>query len=149
MWPSSTPPTGWLQENGASLSRTGTYADLFAVIGTTYGAANGSSFNLPDSRGRFVRVWNNGAGIDPDAGSRTAVTTTGATMSAGDNVGTLQTSAFASHRHNVPGAIASVGSGTGSANRLTYDNGDFFTNFVGDSSETRPTNTYRMMIIKF
>jgi phage-related tail fiber protein len=121
---------------------------LFAVIGTTYGAADSSSFNLPDSRGYFVRVWNNGAGIDPNAGSRTAVTTTGKTMSAGDNVGTLQQSDFASHQHSVPGAIASVGSGTGGANRLTYDAGGFNTGFVG-GSETRPVNTYRMMIIKY
>lgn len=46
------PPEGYLLENGAAVSRT-TYADLFALIGTTYGAGNGSTtFNLPDSRGR-------------------------------------------------------------------------------------------------
>ena len=148
MWPMGTPPTGWLQENGASLLRAGIYANLFAVIGTTYGAADSTHFNLPDSRGYFVRVWDSGASIDPNSGSRTAVTTTGKTMSAGDNVGTLQTSDFASHRHNVPGAIASVGTGTGGANRMTYDNGDFYSGYVG-GSETRPVNTYRMMIIKY
>jgi len=48
----STAPTGYLLENGAAVSRT-TYAELFAAIGTTYGAGNGSTtFNLPDSRGR-------------------------------------------------------------------------------------------------
>ena len=48
----TTAPAGYLLENGAAVSRT-TYADLFAVIGTTYGAGNGSTtFNLPDSRGR-------------------------------------------------------------------------------------------------
>lgn len=46
-------PSGYLAENGAAVSRT-TYATLFAAIGTTYGAGNGSStFNLPDSRGRL------------------------------------------------------------------------------------------------
>ncbi len=45
-------PTGYLIENGAAVSRT-TYASLFSVIGTTYGAGDGSTtFNLPDSRGR-------------------------------------------------------------------------------------------------
>jgi microcystin-dependent protein/Tfp pilus assembly protein PilV len=48
----SAPPTGYLIENGAAVSRT-LYANLFAAIGTTYGAGNGSTtFNLPDSRGR-------------------------------------------------------------------------------------------------
>lgn len=43
----------WLICDGAAVSRT-TYADLFAAIGTTYGAGNGSTtFNLPDLRGRF------------------------------------------------------------------------------------------------
>jgi len=48
----STPPQGYLLEDGAAISRS-TYSDLFAVIGTTYGAGDGSTtFNLPDSRGR-------------------------------------------------------------------------------------------------
>ncbi|MGV9001587.1 MAG: tail fiber protein [Candidatus Saccharimonadaceae bacterium] len=49
----TTVPTGYALEDGAAVSRT-TYADLFASIGTTYGAGNGSTtFNLPDSRGRI------------------------------------------------------------------------------------------------
>jgi microcystin-dependent protein/Tfp pilus assembly protein PilE len=48
----STAPDGYLLEDGSAVSRT-TYAALFAVIGTTHGAGNGSTtFNLPDSRGR-------------------------------------------------------------------------------------------------
>ena len=46
-------PAGWLFCHGQAVSRT-TYARLFAVIGTTYGAGNGSTtFNLPDLRQRF------------------------------------------------------------------------------------------------
>lgn len=41
-------PSGYLPCNGSAISRT-TYADLFAVIGTTYGAGDGSTtFNLPN-----------------------------------------------------------------------------------------------------
>ena len=41
-------PSGWLLCNGNAVSRT-TYADLFAVIGTNYGAGNGTTtFNLPN-----------------------------------------------------------------------------------------------------
>lgn len=44
----TTIPNGYLACNGAAVSRT-TYATLFAVIGTTYGAGNGSTtFNLPN-----------------------------------------------------------------------------------------------------
>ena len=60
----STVPTGWLKCNGALLSRT-TYASLFAVIGTTYGAGDGSTtFALPDLRGEFVRGVDDGRGVD-------------------------------------------------------------------------------------
>jgi microcystin-dependent protein len=52
---SYTPPVGWLIADGAAVSRS-TYALLFYVIGTTFGAGNGSTtFNLPDLRGYFVR----------------------------------------------------------------------------------------------
>ena len=48
----STLPAGHLWGNGAAVSRT-TYAALFAIFGTTYGAGDGSTtFNLPDKRGR-------------------------------------------------------------------------------------------------
>ena len=41
-------PSGWILCNGDAVSRT-TYADLFAVIGTNYGAGNGTTtFNLPN-----------------------------------------------------------------------------------------------------
>ena len=57
-------PTGWLKANGAAVSRT-TYADLFAAIGTTFGAGNErTTFNLPDLRGEFVRGLDDGRGID-------------------------------------------------------------------------------------
>lgn len=48
----TTAPTGWLFCYGQAVSRT-TYADLFAAIGTSYGAGDGSTtFNIPDRRGR-------------------------------------------------------------------------------------------------
>ncbi len=53
-WNSNTIPTGYLLEDGGAISRT-TYADLFAVIGTTFGSGDGSTtFNLPNSKGRVV-----------------------------------------------------------------------------------------------
>ena len=47
----ATAPTGWLLSDGSAVSRT-TYAALFAVVGETYGAGDGTTtFNLPDLSG--------------------------------------------------------------------------------------------------
>lgn len=60
----TTAPTGWLKANGAAVSRT-TYAILFAAIGTTFGAGDGSTtFNLPDLRSEFLRGLDDGRGVD-------------------------------------------------------------------------------------
>ena len=41
-WSKSAVPSGFLECNGAAVSRS-TYSDLFSAIGTTYGAGDGSS----------------------------------------------------------------------------------------------------------
>lgn len=47
-------PEGWLLCDGSAVSRND-YADLFAAIGTVYGAGDGSStFNVPDLSGRVI-----------------------------------------------------------------------------------------------
>lgn len=49
----TTAPAGWLVCDGSAVSRT-SYADLFAAIGTTYGAGDESTtFNLPDLSGKL------------------------------------------------------------------------------------------------
>ena len=53
MWPTGTAPSGFLLCTGGAVSRT-TYAALFAVVGTTFGAGDGSTtFNLPDYTNRM------------------------------------------------------------------------------------------------
>ena len=60
----TTAPSGYLKCNGAAVSRT-TYADLFGIIGTTWGEGDGSStFNVPDLRGEFVRGWADNGSVD-------------------------------------------------------------------------------------
>jgi len=55
-------PTGYFLCDGSAVSRT-TYAALYAIVGTTHGAGNGSStFNLPDLRDRFVVGASNSTG---------------------------------------------------------------------------------------
>ena len=64
LFATTTAPSGYLECDGSAVSRT-TYADLFAIIGTTWGEGNGSStFNVPDLRGEFVRGWDDGRGVD-------------------------------------------------------------------------------------
>ena len=61
---SPSPPAGCLRTNGAAVSRVA-YARLFATIGTVYGAGDGvSTFQLPDTRGLFIRDIDGGAGRD-------------------------------------------------------------------------------------
>lgn len=59
-WSSNTAPANWLICDGSAVSRE-TYSSLFAAIGTTYGAGNGTTtFNLPDLRGRVAVGRNSG-----------------------------------------------------------------------------------------
>ena len=63
----STTPAGWLLCDGSAVSRT-TYANLFAVIGTTYGTGNGSTtFNVPNLTNKFIQG-NSTAGTTKNAG---------------------------------------------------------------------------------
>jgi microcystin-dependent protein len=91
----SSAPTGWLLCYGQTVSRT-TYADLFAVLGTTYGAGDGSTFGIPDLRGRAVfgkdNMGGSTAGRVTNAGSAITGTTLGA---AGGN------EALQQHSHSV------------------------------------------------
>lgn len=53
MFGGSSAPTSWLMCDGTAISRA-TYATLFGILGTAYGAGDGSTtFNLPDLRQRF------------------------------------------------------------------------------------------------
>ena len=116
----STNPTNWLFCAGQAISRS-TYADLFTIIGTTYGVGDGSTtFNIPDLRGRLV------AGQD-DMGGTSANRLTG--LSGGDVLGasggaethTLTTTEMPSHTHGAGSyqiAGSSGGSGSGAALNL-------------------------------
>lgn len=51
----NTTPDGWLLCDGSAISRTD-YAELYAVIGDTYGAGDGTTtFNLPDLADKFIQ----------------------------------------------------------------------------------------------
>jgi microcystin-dependent protein len=87
-------PAGYLNCDGSAVSRT-TYAALFTLLGTYYGAGNGSTtFNLPDLSGRVT------AGIDYFnrlAGVVGSAATLGAT--GGSDTVVLTAGQLASHSH--------------------------------------------------
>jgi microcystin-dependent protein len=125
-------PSGYLEANGAAISRT-TYSALFAVVGTTFGSGDGSTtFNLPDLRGEFLRGWDNGKGTD-----------------SGRTFGSFQADEFKSHTHVYSRALApgsgqdQAGSGSGDAVRHENTN----TTATG-GAETRPRNIALLPCIK-
>ena len=69
MYGSITPPAGFLNCNGAAVSRT-TYAALFSVIGTTFGAGNGTTtFNVPETTNNTIRGGYSSGNIGVSAGA--------------------------------------------------------------------------------
>ena len=145
MYAGSAAPYGYLVCNGAAVSRS-TYATLFALCGTAFGQGNGTTtFNLPDLRGRFVRMTDGGSGLDPDAAGRTAMATGGAT---GNNIGSVQADAFEAHVH----AVIPTNNGVGVVDAPnSFQNGTADPSFDTESTggnETRPVNAYLNFIIK-
>lgn len=94
-------PTGWLLCDGTAISRT-TYAALFAVINTTYGIGDGgTTFNLPNLKGRVL--------VGRDAG-QSEFDTLG--KAGGAKTHTLATSELPSHNHPVTDPTHAHGDGT-------------------------------------
>ena len=101
-WGSASIPSGFLECNGQAVSRS-TYAGLFAVIGTTYGAGDTTTtFNVPDLTDRTVVNKSNTKNLAQTGGANT-VTPTG-------NVGstTLTTQQIPSHAHSGAGGSGGV-----------------------------------------
>ena len=145
-------PTGYLKANGAAISRT-VYAELFAEIGTSFGAGDGvNTFNLPDCRGEFIRGWDDGRGIDLDR-----------------VLGSKQSQQLQKHKHMSFGEAvnnwvfgnSSARGKMGTYGGIDYDNYFYYTNdgteykdsnpnaigVVGE--ETRPRNIALLACIKY
>ena len=95
----STAPDGWLLCDGSAISRT-TYADLYAVISTTYGAGNSSTtFNLPDLRGRMALGLDNMGGTSANVVIAGVADTLGST--AGVEAHTMTEDEMPNHSHRL------------------------------------------------
>lgn len=144
----NTAPTGYLKANGAAVSRTA-YADLFAALGTTFGAGDGfNTFNLPDLRGEFLRGWSDGRNVD-----------------SGRVFGSSQSEDFKSHNHLDLSAYGGGASGEVASNsryaKAYYPGGGQLKDVDGagasaglysqstGGTETRPRNVALLACIKF
>lgn len=109
-------PAGWLLCYGQSLLRAD-YADLFTAIGTVYGAADGTHFNVPDLRGRIAAGQDDMGGSSANRLTNPAATTGGID---GDVLGgtgglethTLTTAQLAAHLHTFPSRTVTGGFGS-------------------------------------
>ncbi|WP_226859520.1 MULTISPECIES: tail fiber protein [Enterobacter] len=129
LWGGRVPPDGWIELNGQAFN-TSENPELFKQY---------PSGRVPDWRGRFIRAWDNGAGVDPDVGR---------------DVGSEQLSALEKHSHSAPVERASDGLVGPRAIRGVYWPGKYtrITTNAGTSeeggNETRPRNIAAMYIIK-
>ncbi|ANN86124.1 tail protein [Enterobacter phage Arya] len=143
----SSAPTGWMKANGAAVSRTA-YADLFAAIGTTFGAGDGlTTFNLPDLRGEFVRYLDDGRGVDSgralgSAQSHALQNITGKVVDARFNANKSASGAFTL---TTIGPADNVSTGPGSACTVNFD----ASRVANTATETRPRNVALLACIKF
>lgn len=158
-------PPGWLKANGAVVSRT-TYAALFANMGITWGAGDGTTtFTLPDLRGEFVRSFDDGRGVDPGRGFTAAQA---AAMLNHTHSGTTSANGDHNHTPGVGSQFIVTGAGlpqpgwdnggtfspTGGHNLTSVDGAHTHTLTTGNpsaggGSETRPRNIALLACIKF
>lgn len=141
-----TAPTGWIICDGSAISRV-TYATLFAIVGVRFGSGDGTTtFNLPDGRGRVIRMVDGSAGRDPDSAARTAMNTGG---TAGNAIGSVQDDQIVSHSHASPASNAFGASGVGvaGASGVQLSFGAQTTTATG-GNETRMKNWNANLIIK-
>lgn len=130
-------PLGWLECNGAAVSRA-TYADLFSLIGTTYGVGDGSTtFNVPQMIDRFVggagNDWTVGESFSDAVGAHTH---TGTTVADGGHTPTGSTSTDGSHTHSIQMASDTAGTNLYPANIDNVLNSSHTTQAAGDHSHT-------------
>ncbi|MFU6991112.1 phage tail protein [Pseudomonas paraeruginosa] len=140
---------GWMLCDGRWLASSG-FPELFAVIGYLYGRKSEGgvdSYRLPDYRGLFLRGFDAGAGLDPDAASR--LSPTGGNTA--NVVGSLQCDALQSHAHQYqvvqPAGISQQGQAAGAS--FTSQATSVPDAPARSSVETRPRNIAVNYIIRF
>lgn len=133
--------------NGSTVSRV-TYAALFAKIGTTFGAGDGSTtFGLPDLRSEWLKGWDHGRGVDPgrslnspQAARTQTHTHAGSTGNAGTHSHTATTASSGSHDHSASTSTAGAHTHTYSGN--TGNNSVGHTHAFSMTTDTEPAHSH-------
>ena len=98
-WSNETPPSGFLECNGAAVSRS-TYANLFSIVGTTWGVGDGSTtFNVPDLTDRCCVNTSPTKSFASTGGGNTVAVTGNIGGSTGETI--ISTPTLAAHTHSV------------------------------------------------
>ena len=132
-WSTATAPTGFLKCDGSAVSRT-TYAALFAVVSTTYGAGDGSTtFNVPDLQDRTAIGASvaNSKSLAQTGGANTVTPTGNISGSTGST--TLSSCQIPSHKHSITGSPFICGGQSGGIGAGTMG-----MNQTGLSTNTNP-----------
>ncbi len=144
------PPANWLVCDGVTYA-INLYTPLYNVIGNLYGGVSGSTFAVPDLRGRFIRGLDGGANVD-----------------SGRTIGSTQDDSLQQHGHNMyegdgGGAGRSPATRSDDDGGLRYINGGLSGevyvreiargsmdgNIARVSGETRPKNVALLPCIRF
>ena len=125
-WTTASVPAGFLECNGAAVSRS-TYSALFAVIASTYGGGDGSStFNVPDLQNKVPLSKSNNKALASTGGADTVQATGNVSTNVTGNVGgstanaTLSSGQLASHSHPGGGTGGPYSPGSHSNNPRYY-----------------------------
>jgi len=160
-------PDDYLPCDGREVSKDD-FPELHETLGFFWGGDLSTNFNVHDLRGRFLRGQDHGAGVDPDAGSRTENRPSG---NQGDNIGSQQgdatrlpnsgftTGSDGQHNHamlawsnagiGLQAFVIRTNTGPGFRDDLATADSPLHTHSIGGGdTETRPKNTYVNWIIK-
>ena len=155
MYAGATAPSKWLFCRGQAVSRT-TYAELFGIIGTTYGAGDGvSTFNLPNLTDRMPIGVGNLYSLNASGGSKDSIVPYHRHSVNAFNTGGM--SGNTTHTHSLPtgmgtvyrasGGEGTIGAGTTWTNTNnnttiahTHQVGAHNTNYEGTSGNTTNAN---------
>jgi microcystin-dependent protein len=133
-WSDSSVPSGYLECNGQAVSRS-TYSALFAIVGTTYGAGDGSSTFLVPNLSDNVAIGKSNNKTLGSAGGANTVASSGNISGSTANA-TLSTPQLASHTHS-PHGWATDGTGT----RDNNPNSHPYTSYTADPATSSSTGS--------
>ncbi|HTR05322.1 MAG TPA: phage tail protein [Paraburkholderia sp.] len=153
---------GWLLCDGSLYaSADADYAELFKLIGFSFGGDGTKMFAVPDLRARFIRGADHSKGVDPGPRTGPAVGSTQGYATARPGVPFATDKRWADHTHAVPhipvddhNTALALGGGSaeewsGSVQNTSTDGAHAHTISGGGDAETRPENIYLYYLIRF